>query len=151
MPADRSYVAQNTAQRDRLSEFVERASDKELEAPMPAGWTVAAVLAHLAFWDQRIVFLLDQWQRAREGTPPPLESASDVDWINDAAKPMFLALAPRRAAELALAIAEEVDRRVQVLPDDWVARNAAAGSPVNLVRAEHRGQHLAEIEQHLLV
>ena len=43
MPADRSYVAQNTAQRDRLSEFVERASDKELEAPMPAGWTVGQI------------------------------------------------------------------------------------------------------------
>ena len=151
MAVDRSYIARNDAERARLRALVGRLSDTDLARPMPAGWTVAAVLAHLAFWDQRIVFLLDQWQRAREGTPPPLESASDVDWINDAAKPMFLALAPRRAAELALAIAEEVDRRVQVLPDDWVARNAAAGSPVNLVRAEHRGQHLAEIEQHLLV
>ena len=79
MPADRSYVAQNTAQRDRLSEFVERASDKELEAPMPAGWTVAAVLAHLAFWDQRIVVLVDAWQRAGATQVPSTVADHDVD------------------------------------------------------------------------
>ena len=92
MPADRSYVAQNTAQRDRLSEFVGRASDKELEAPMPAGWTVAAVLAHLAFWDQRIVVLVDAWQRAGATQVPSTVADHDVDWINDAGKPMLLAL-----------------------------------------------------------
>jgi len=149
MAVDRRYIARNDAERARLRALVGRLSDADLARPMDAGWTVAAVLAHLAFWDQRIVTLLDQWQRAGVAAVPPLENASDVDWINDAAKPIFLALAPRRAADLALAIAEEVDRRVQALPDDWAARNAAAGSPLNLVRAEHRGEHLAEIEHHL--
>ena len=149
MTVDRSYIARNDTERARLRALVGRLSEADLARPMPAGWTVAALLAHLAFWDQRIVTLLDQWQRAGVAAPPPLENASDVDWINDAAKPMFLALAPRRAADLALTIAEEVDRRVAALPDDWVARNAAAGNPLNLVRAEHRGEHLAEIERHL--
>ena len=49
----------------------------------------------------------------------------DVDWINDAAKPLCLALAPRRAADLAVAIAEEVDRRVAALSEDFITRNAA--------------------------
>jgi len=30
---------------------------------MPAGWTVAGVLAHLVFWDQRIVVLSDLLRR----------------------------------------------------------------------------------------
>src|SRR3989441_998473 len=131
MPADRSYVAQNTAQRDRLSEFVERASDKELEAPMPAGWTVAAVLAHLAFWDQRIVVLVDAWQRAGATQAPSTVADHDVDWINDAGKPMLLALSPRAAARLAVAAAEAADARVAGLKDEFLTANAAAGGPLN--------------------
>src|SRR2546422_10004815 len=127
LPADRSYVVQNTAQRDRLSEFVERASDKELEAPMPAGWTVAAVLAHLAFWDQRIVVLVDAWQRAGATQVPSTVADHDVDWINDAGKPMLLALSPRAAARLAVAAAEAADARVAGLKDEFLTANVAAG------------------------
>ena len=149
MAIDRSYVAKNDAARARLRALVGRLSDADLARPMPAGWTVAGVLAHLAFWDQRIVALIEAWQRAGLDATPPLAQASDVDWVNDAAKPMFLALAPRRAADLTVAIAEETDRKVQALPDAWITRNAAAGGPINLVRAEHRTEHLDEIEAHL--
>jgi hypothetical protein len=38
---------------------------------------------------------------------------------------------------------------VAALPDDLLAKNAAAGSPINLRRAEHRREHLDEIEQAL--
>jgi len=151
MAIDRSYVAKNDKARARLTALVGRWTDADLARPMPAGWTVSAVLAHLAYWDQRIVVLLETWERAGlDAAPaPPLEHIEDVHWINDAAKPMFLALAPRRAAELAVAIAAETDRRVQALPDAWLSRNAAAGGPINLVRADHRDEHLNEIEQHL--
>ena len=144
MATDRSYVARNNAERARLKALVARASDADLAKPMPAGWTVAAVLGHLAFWDQRILVLLDGWER---GVAPRLENAADVDWINDAAKPLLLALPPRKAAETAVAIAEAVDKRVAALSDDFVAKNAAAGSPLNLLRAEHRKEHLDEIER----
>jgi len=145
MSVDRTYISENDAERARLRALVARLSDVELARPMPAGWTIAGVLGHLAFWDQRILSLLDRW----EGSPsvaPRIED-SDVDWINDAGKPVLLALDPRRAANLALSIAEEVDRRVAAMSDDLIARNAAAGGPLNLRRAEHRGEHLREIEQ----
>jgi hypothetical protein len=149
MTVDRSYVANNNTERARLRALVARASDADLARPMPAGWTVASVLAHLAFWDQRIITLLESWERAGIDSPPPTIHGDDVDWVNDAAKPMFLAMDPRRAADLALAIAEEVDRKVEALPDAWVTKNAAAGSPLSLVRSTHREEHLGEIEQHL--
>jgi hypothetical protein len=38
---------------------------------------------------------------------------------------------------------------VASLPDDRVARNAAAGNPLNLSRADHRREHLDEIERAL--
>jgi hypothetical protein len=144
MSADRSYVAKNDAERARLRALVTQASDADLARPMPAGWTVAAVLGHLAFWDQRILALIEGWER---GVPPPPQHQGDVDWINDAGKPFLLALPPRKAAELALAIAEAVDRKVAALPDDLVAKNAVAGNPLNLLRAEHRKEHLDEIER----
>ena len=147
--ADRSHEVANAAERKRLLSLVARLSDEELSRPVSAGWTVAGALAHLAFWDQRIVVLLERWRR--EGTaavPAPLDE-TNVDWINDAAKPMLLALPPRRAAELAVVIAEAVDRMVATLPDDLLARNATAGTPVNLLRAQHRREHLDEIERAL--
>jgi len=145
MSADRTYIAQNDAERGRLRGLVGRLSDADLARAMPAGWTVAGILAHLAFWDQRILVLLEQWERS-PSTPPRIENEADTDWINDASKPLLLALAPRQAANLAVAIAETVDGKVAALPDDLVTRNAAAGSPLNLLRAEHRAEHLREIE-----
>src|SRR5438132_1380479 len=74
---------------------------------------------------------------------------NDVDWINDSAKALCLALPPRAAARLAVATSEAVDRRVEGLSDELVAANAAAGHPINLLRAEHRREHLDEIEHAL--
>ena len=61
--ADRSYVAENDRERRRLEALVGKLDDAALSRAMPAGWTVAAVLAHLAFWDQRIVLLSEQLRR----------------------------------------------------------------------------------------
>jgi hypothetical protein len=147
MAADRGYVARNSAELARLEMLVKRCTDADLARPLPAGWTVAAVLAHLAFWDERVRLLFERWQAT--GVAPAAEVEADVDWINDAAKPMFLAIPPRRAAELAVSIAQAADRTVATLSEEMLARNAAAGTPLNLVRAEHRREHLNEIEQAL--
>ena len=56
-------------------------------------------------------------------------------------------MAPRKLAALAVAIAEAVDAKVAALSDDFVMRNAKDRSLVNLRRAEHRKEHLDEIEQ----
>ena len=149
MNVDRSYVGENDGQRERLRALVRRLTDQELGRPMSAGWTIAGVLGHLAFWDQRVLVLLERWERAGPSAVPPVLDHAAVDWINDAAKPLLLALLPRRAADLAVSIAEAVDRKVKALPDEFVVRNVAAGTPVNLLRAEHRREHLDEIERAL--
>ena len=145
MAADRTFIALNDAARSRLRALVARLTDADLARPMPAGWTVASVLAHVAFWDQRILVLLDRWEQSPSTVPREINEA-DVDWVNDATKALLLAMPPRRAAELTIATAEAVDARVAALPDDLLARNAAAGSPLLMTRAVHRGEHLDEIE-----
>jgi hypothetical protein len=149
MATDRSYVAENQTQLARLEALVARLDDRALARPLEAGWTVAAALAHLAFWDYRIVTLLDAWGPDGRGTPPPAYDGASVDWINDAGKPLCLALPPRTAARLAVEAAKAADARVAALSDAALAKITAAGSPVSVHRAEHRREHLDEIERAL--
>ena len=107
MSVDRSYITENKAQLTRIQALLAGRSDAELACATTAGWTVAALLGHLTFWDQRALILLEQWEKA--GAVPPANNEEDIDWINDAAKPMLLAVPPRRAAELWLSVAQAVD------------------------------------------
>ena len=68
MAVDRSYIGRNNASRKRLETLVARCTDGELAQTMPAGWTVASVLAHVAFWDHRIEVLFERWRST--GTAP---------------------------------------------------------------------------------
>ena len=145
---DRPYITVNDAERARLKALVERLSDEQLSRPMPAGWTVAGVLAHMAFWDARVLYYLDRWAAGAAPSKDDWEP-EDVDWINDSAKPLCLALPPRTAAQLALQTAEETDRRVAELPDAIIEQLVAVGEPVRLARADHRKEHLDEIERYV--
>ena len=118
-------------------------SDKQLAAMVNEYWSVAGILGHLAFWDGRALFLAGKLQRGE-----PLTSSDDpenVDWINDSSRPLVHAIAPRALAELAVSIAEETDQLMASLPDEVLA-GLGETSPLHLVRADHRGEHLDEIE-----
>ena len=143
MPIDRSYVAENEHQRRRLEALVGRLDDAALGRAMPAGWTVAGVLAHLAFWDQRVLTLVDQLAR---GVPVADIPGDAVELVNEAAKPAQLALPPRRAAEIAVAAARDADRADERLSDALIETNAKAKTRIMLLRAEHRREHLDEID-----
>jgi len=67
MAVDRSHEAQNDAERERLRALVRRLSDADLARPMPGGWTIAASLAHAAYWDARAIFWIETWGPG--GTP----------------------------------------------------------------------------------
>jgi hypothetical protein len=146
MATERPFVAENDDERERLRALVARLSDDDLQRPMPAGWTVATVLAHIGFWDARAIALMEKW--ARGVTPSTADyEPDDVDWLNDATKPFFLALAPRDAAQLTLQLAEEADGKIAAMSDDLLVQVQAAGTPFDLSRANHRREHLDEIEQ----
>ncbi len=146
MSVDRAFVAENDMERERLRSLVNRLSDEELSQPMPAGWTVAAVLAHIGFWDARAIFLLDRWGGGVDPSATDCEP-DDIEWVNDSSKPLCLALPPRDAAQLALRLAEEADRKVAALSDEMLAKITAVGTPFNLSRAIHRKEHLDDIER----
>jgi hypothetical protein len=144
--ADRSYIETNERALRRLRDLTGRLDDDQLTRPMDAGWTVASVLAHMAFWDRRIVTTLEAWGPDGSG-PPPTYHDDAVDWINDSAKPIFLALEPRAAVQVVLDAAEAADRAVADISDDLLARNEELGLLVNPDRADHRSEHLDELER----
>jgi hypothetical protein len=147
MSVDRSYVEQNTRERERMRGLVAHLSDDELRKPVNDHWTVAGVLGHIAFWDARVLALADKLER---GVPFSASDAEpeDVDWINDATRPLIHAIEPRKVAELAVHIAEETDSRVATLPRDRLWPEDP-DSPLYPLRAAHRGEHLDDIEASL--
>ena len=141
---DRPYVEENDRERERLRALVERLSDDELVLPVNEYWTVAGVLGHIAFWDARILALADKLERGDPFTEDDTEP-EDVDWINDASRPLIHAVPPRELARLTMEIAEETDARVATLPPDRL-NPQDPNSPLYAFRAGHRGEHLDDVE-----
>jgi sulfite reductase beta subunit-like hemoprotein len=144
MAEERSYVEHNTRERDRMRALVERLGDDELRGQVNEYWTVAGVLGHIAFWDARVLALAEKLERGVPFAPDDNEP-EDVDWINDASRPLIHAIEPQALARLALELAEEADRRVASLPRERMWPEDPE-SPINPLRATHRGEHLDDIE-----
>jgi hypothetical protein len=142
--SDRAYIAENARQLERMRRLVDGLDDATLEFPVNEYWTVAGVLGHIAFWDARILSLAGKLDRGEPFAPTDTDP-EDVDWINDASRPLIHAVPARELAALSLRIAEETDALVATLPPDRLWPSDPE-SPLYAVRAEHRGEHLDEIE-----
>lgn len=141
---DRPFITENTRQRERLRALVGRLGDEELRLDLGGGWTVAAALAHLAFWDQLSLVRIRRWRQ--HGVSP---SSLDLDVINDALLPLLLLVPPRRAAELAVAAAEAIDRELGQLSPEMITAIETLGDKRRLFRSIHRAMHLDQIEEAL--
>lgn len=141
---DISYRQRNARELERLRVLVGRLTDADLRTQVGERWTVADVLGHIAFWDGRAFELGGRIERGEPLTPSD-DEPEDVDWINDAMHPLIRAIPPMEAARLALRRAEETDALMASLPPDRVYPNDEA-SPVNALRADHRAEHLDQIE-----
>ena len=143
MAEDRPYIEENDRERDRLRALVEGLDDAALSAPVIEYWTVAGVLGHCAYWDIRVLVLAEKIDRDEPWVAADAEP--EGDWLNDSTRPLIHAIAPREAAKLALRIAEKTDARVAELPLDRLWPRDP-DSPIDPLRAEHRREHLDEID-----
>ena len=144
MSFDRSFIEQNAREQERLRTLVARLRDEELRSLVNEQWTVAGVLGHVAFWDARALTLAERVERGLPFSPSDTEP-EDVDWINDATRPLIHAIAPLELARLSLRIAEETDARMATVPVErlWPLDPE---SPIYPLRASHRGEHLDDVE-----
>ncbi|MDE3192587.1 MAG: DinB family protein [Chloroflexota bacterium] len=83
--------------------MVERLDRGTLQMPLPGGWTVSALLAHLAWWDR---IALKRWDDLIQADVAPGYIA---DSINDEMLPQWRSVLPEQAVQEALAAAEAVD------------------------------------------
>lgn len=140
MALDQSVIERNRASTDRIRALVTGVSDGELQLPVGEDWTVAITLAHLAFWDKRVINILENTARENKLVAPEIDIV-----VNDISLPFWAAIPPREAARMALEIAEALDERLASLPsalfEEIKARNERW-----VVRALHRNQHLDQID-----
>jgi DinB superfamily len=142
---ERAYVEENKRELERMRTLADGLSEQNLlELPVNEFWTVAGVFGHIAFWDARILALADKVDRGEPFTESDHEP-EDVDWINDASRPLIHAIPPAELVRLSLRIAQETDERVAALPPDRMWPNDP-DSPIYCVRAAHRGEHLDDVE-----
>ena len=139
---ERSFVKENARERERLISLVESLKDEELSLPLGDDWTIAIALAHLAFWDQRSLFLVRKWKKSGEVEFSPI----DMDVTNDSLLGLWRALPPRIAASLAVSSAEEVDRELEETPSDLITKIESIGEKNRVYRSVHRKMHIDQIE-----
>lgn len=139
------YSTQNADSRRRLESLAERLSDADLARSTEYGWTVAALLAHLAFWDQRMSVILRRWQE-QGFDPSPIDSAA----VNDALHVLCHALEPRTAAGLAISAARQIDAELEALTPGFVRQVEehiqATSTQFRMDRSLHRDAHLSDIQ-----
>jgi hypothetical protein len=141
---DRTFMTDNEAARAELGKLIGRLEDPSFEVRVGSGWTVATSLCHLAFWDQRALFLLREWERRKSIQPIPPDSLS-VESINYAVNAVAAEVAGPAAGRLAMRSAADVDGYLAGLGDGWVDQIVAAGLERYLRRSLHRNEHLRAI------
>jgi len=137
-------VSANDEQRSRLEEIVQRLTPDDHAREVMPGWTIGAMLAHLAFWDRLVI---ERWTRAiADGDTIPV-SLSEVltDLINAASLAQWLAMPGPLAGREAVAAAEAVDGYVEGLEEARIAAAEAAGLGRLIDRSRHRTEHLDAI------
>jgi len=135
------FIEENAASRRRLEALANRLTDEDFALTTSYGWSVAALFAHMVWWDQRVLVLLRRWKE--HGVD---ESPVDSEAINDALKSLCHAMDPRTAIKLCLSSADETDAEVETISPGLLEQIQASPNHFRLNRALHRNAHINDIE-----
>jgi hypothetical protein len=137
---DQAYSEKNRASTERIRNLAARLSDEQLQHPVGEHWTVAIALAHLAFWDRRVLHVLDMAERNGKLVIPEIDI-----FVNDLSLPLWAAIPPRAAAQIAIETAEALDQRLENFPSALLEEIYTYNKRW-IVRSLHRGEHLDEVD-----
>ena len=140
MTLDRSFIERNRASTERIRLMARRLSDEEMQHPVGEDWTVAIVFAHLAFWDRRVMYVLDVTEQDGKLFIPEIDI-----FVNDISLPLWAAIPPRLAARIAIATAETLDKRLEAT-SPALLEEIYTYNKRWVDRSLHRGEHLDEAE-----
>jgi len=140
MSLDPSFKEQNRASNERIRAMAERLTDAEMQTRVGEHWTVSIVFAHIAWWDRRVMYVLDMTEKNGKLFIPEI----DV-FVNDLSLPLWAAVPPREAARIAIETADFLDKRLEeyspALLEEIYNYNKRW-----VIRALHRNEHLDEAD-----
>jgi len=84
-------------------------------ADLGGGWTAAVAFAHLAFWDRRAIWLLNEWNVGE-----PLPDSKIDDMLNPVLEPFWQRMRPEVTGQMAVEAAREVNGIIESVSDDKV-------------------------------
>ncbi len=140
MPMDRSFIELNRASTERIRALAGRLSDEEMQHPVGEHWTVVIALAHLAWWDRRVMYVLDMTERDGKLFIPEIDI-----FVNDLSLPLWAAIPPREAARIAIDTSETLDKRLEDYSPELLEEIYNYNKRW-VVRALHRGEHLDDVD-----
>jgi len=140
MTMDRAFIELNRASRERMYALAERLTDEEMQTKVGEHWTVAIVFAHLAWWDRRVMYVLDMTEKDNKLFIPEIDI-----FVNDLSLPLWAAVPPREAVRIALETVETLDKRLEDYPPALLEEIHTYNKRW-VIRALHRGEHLDEAD-----
>lgn len=140
MIPDPSIHERNRAATNRIHQIASL-SDVEMQTPVGQHWTIAILLAHLAFWDRRVMYVLEKTEQDGKLYIPQIEVA-----VNDLLLPLWAAIPPKEAARLAIESAEALDQRLENYPPELL-ETIYTHNQRWVDRSLHRNEHLDEADE----
>jgi hypothetical protein len=140
MAVDPNYNELNRASTERIRTLAGRLTDAQLQTRVGQHWTVAIALAHLAWWDRRVMYVLDMTEKNGTLFVPEIDI-----FVNDLSLPLWAAIPPRKAAEIAIETSETLDKRLETF-SPALLEEIYEYNKRWVVRALHRGEHLGEVD-----
>ena len=140
MPLDPSYTDLNRASTERIKKLAASLTDEEMQTRVGEHWTVAIALAHLAWWDRRVLYVLDRTAQDGKLFIPEIDI-----FVNDLSLPLWAAIPPREAARISIETSADLDARLETYPPNLLEEIYNANKRW-VVRALHRNEHLDEVD-----
>ena len=141
----RAIFQSNRKATQRMRKIIQYLSEKQLSQAVGQDWTAAITLLHLAFWDQRVIHVIEMAKKNNALHAPLFD-----DQLNDILTPILAAIPPTVAARLALEIAGRLDQLLEECPAELIEQMLELNSRL-VERSLHRNDHLDAINAFIKV
>jgi len=140
MTLDQSYIEQNRASTERIRALAGRLSDDEMQTKVGEHCTVSIALAHLAWWDRRVMYVLDMTARDGKLFVPEIDI-----FVNDLSLPLWAVIPPRDAARICIETSEMLDKQLEEYSPELLEEIYNYNKRW-VIRALHRNEHLDDVD-----
>jgi hypothetical protein len=136
-----SIFLANRRSTDRMQTLIQGLSEKKLKQASGDNWPIHVMLAHLAFWDQRVLHVIELAKKNNVLDVPRFD-----DQLNDILTPFLGAIPPTKAVEMAITVARQLDQTLEECPRELFSQMMEVNNRL-VERSLHRNDHLNDIEK----